>query len=220
MMLPPGREAKTGTGRLRGRVVAADTGTIVRRAQVRISSPDIGSKTAFTDAQGRYEFHESAGGPIQRERVEVGLRDDAVRPDPAVRAGTPDRARGRAGHGEGGRRAAARQRRLGTHPRRVRRTGRRRQRRRPCACEYSSGKRRLVPSGRTSTTNDLGQFRLFGLPPGEYYVSATVRSFENMMMDMIGGAGAGGPTGSNNNSGYAATYYPGTPNPAKHSGYR
>ena len=55
-MLPPGRQAKTGTGRLRGRVVAGDTGAIVRRAQVRISGPDIGSKTAFTDAQGRYEF--------------------------------------------------------------------------------------------------------------------------------------------------------------------
>ena len=34
-------------------------------------------------------------------------------------------------------------------------------------------------------------------------------------MDMIGGGGAGGPTGSNSNSGYAATYYPGTPNPGE-----
>ena len=34
-------------------------------------------------------------------------------------------------------------------------------------------------------------------------------------MDLIGGSGLGGPTGSNNNSGYAATYYPGTPNPAE-----
>ena len=50
-ILPPGRQAKTGTGRLRGRVVAADTGTALRRAQVRISGPDIGTKTALTDAQ-------------------------------------------------------------------------------------------------------------------------------------------------------------------------
>ena len=62
MMLPPGRVAKTGTGMLRGRVVAADTGSIVRRAQVRITSPDIGSKTAFTDAQGRYEFQKLPAG--------------------------------------------------------------------------------------------------------------------------------------------------------------
>src|SRR5688572_22282125 len=62
VFLPPGHVAKTGTGRLRGRVVAGDTGAIVRRAQVRISSPDIGSKTAFTDAQGRYEFRDLPSG--------------------------------------------------------------------------------------------------------------------------------------------------------------
>src|SRR6516165_10125493 len=60
--LPPGRQAKTGTARLRGRVVASDTGSVVRRAQVRISSADIGTKTAFTDAQGRYEFKDLPAG--------------------------------------------------------------------------------------------------------------------------------------------------------------
>ena len=55
-MLPPGRQAKTGTGSQRGRVLAIDTGNAVRRAQVRISGPDIGTKTALTDAQGRFEF--------------------------------------------------------------------------------------------------------------------------------------------------------------------
>ena len=42
--------------------------------------------------------------------------------------------------------------------------------------QFTNGKRRLVPSGRNSTTNDLGQFRIYGLPPGEYYVSATLRN--------------------------------------------
>src|SRR4051812_46356756 len=60
--LAPGRQAKTGTGRLRGRVLASDTGSIVRRAQVRIASADIGTKTAFTDAQGRYEFKDLPAG--------------------------------------------------------------------------------------------------------------------------------------------------------------
>src|SRR5207237_8788712 len=81
--------------------------------------------------------------------------------------------------------------------------------------QYSGGKRRLSPSGRNSTTNDLGQFRLYGLPPGEYYVSATIRSIDNMVMDFLGGGAAGGPTGSNQNSGYAATYFPGTPTPGE-----
>src|SRR5207248_1418691 len=61
-MLPPGRQAKTGTGRLLGRIVATDSGSVVRRAQVRISSPDIGTKTALTDAQGRYEFRDLPAG--------------------------------------------------------------------------------------------------------------------------------------------------------------
>ena len=61
-MLPPGRQAKTGTGSLRGRIVAIDTGAAVRRAQVRISGPDIGTKTALTDAQGRYEFRDLPAG--------------------------------------------------------------------------------------------------------------------------------------------------------------
>ena len=61
-------------------------------------------------------------------------------------------------------------------------------------------------------TNDLGQFRIYGLAPGEYYVSATLRNMNMMVMDLMGG-GAGGPSGSNQTSGYAATYYPSTPSP-------
>src|SRR5260221_11719192 len=80
--------------------------------------------------------------------------------------------------------------------------------------QFTNGKRRLVPSGRTGTTNDLGQYRIYGIPPGEYYVSATLRNMSSMGMDLLGG-GPGGPTGSNQNSGYAATYYPSTPTPGE-----
>jgi hypothetical protein len=38
---------------------------------------------------------------------------------------------------------------------------------------YSEGKRTLT-SVRSATTNDLGEFRLFGLPAGQYFVSATL----------------------------------------------
>src|SRR3954470_14294348 len=61
-MLPPGRPAKTGTSTVRGRIIAGDTGSGLRRAQVRITGPDIGSKTSLTDAQGRYEFRELPAG--------------------------------------------------------------------------------------------------------------------------------------------------------------
>src|SRR5258708_33491835 len=80
--------------------------------------------------------------------------------------------------------------------------------------QFANGKRRLVPSGRNSTTNDLGLFRVYGLPPGEYYVSATLRNMSSIMMDMLGGGG-GGPSGSNQSAGYAATYYPASPSPAE-----
>ena len=89
------------------------------------------------------------------------------------------------------------------------------ERQRRCACSSTNGKRRLVPSGATRMTNDLGQFRLYGLPPGEYYVSATLRNIRLDDADMLGGGGVGGPDGSNQNSGYASTYYPGTPSPAE-----
>jgi hypothetical protein len=45
-------------------------------------------------------------------------------------------------------------------------------------------------------TNDIGEFRLYGLAPGDYYISATLRNFT------IGE--------SDDRSGYAPTYYPGT----------
>jgi carboxypeptidase family protein len=65
--------------------------------------------------------------------------------------------------------------------------------------QYVNGERRLVGAQGRGTTNDLGEFRLFGLPPGEYFVSATLRDFS--LSD------------SADRSGYAPTYYPGTGNP-------
>ena len=212
-ILPPGRQAKTGTSRLRGRVVASDTGSALRRAQVRISGPDIGSKTALTDAQGRYEFRDlpagrfnvsvskagfvamqygqtrpfESGKPIDLVDAQVMDRADIALPRGSVLAGrVVDE------FGEAVADAEVQAMRM----------------------QFQNGRRRLMPSGRNATTNDLGQFRIYGLPPGEYYVSASLRNMNTMVFDMLGG-GAGGPTGSNQSSGYASTYYPGTPNPGE-----
>ena len=210
--LPPGRQAKTGTGKLRGKVVASDTGSIVRRAQVRISGPDIGTKTAFTDAQGRYEFKDLPAGRFTVSVSKSGFVTMQYGQDRPFEPGRPieledaqaiekadialPRGSAVSGHvldefGEPVADAQVAAMRM----------------------QYAGGRRKLVPMGRASSTNDLGQFRLFGLPPGEYYVSASMRSLDSMVMDMLGSMG--GPTGSNNNSGYAATYYPGTPNPGE-----
>ena len=64
-----------------------------------------------------------------------------------------------------------------------------------------SGRRRLVPVGRFGTTDDMGHFRLYGLAPGDYYISATLRPMGGMGFEV-------GP--SDITTGYAPTYYPGT----------
>ena len=209
------RQPKTGTGRLRGRVLSADTGGPVRRAQVRISSQDIGTKSAMTDAEGRYEFRDLPAGRFNMSATKAGyvtIQYGQTRPFESGKAvdltegQLMDKAdfslpRGSAISG-----------------RLVDEFGD------PVAdalvsamrSAWSGGRRRLQPTGRTAQTNDLGQFRIYGLSPGDYYVNATFRAGEMAAMEIamsaVTGAGSGGPTGSNPNSGYAPTYFPGTPN--------
>ena len=57
--------------------------------------------------------------------------------------------------------------------RRVRRSGQRRVRQRDAVSACMQGSRRLMPSGRGGSTNDIGEFRVYGLSPGQHYVSAT-----------------------------------------------
>jgi hypothetical protein len=63
--------------------------------------------------------------------------------------------------------------------------------------QFSRGLRRLVGAGQGATTDDLGEYRIFGLNPGEYFVSATYRA---------------GPIvgGDDDAPGYGVTYVPGT----------
>src|SRR5205807_824498 len=42
--------------------------------------------------------------------------------------------------------------------------------------QFIQGRRQLTPAGRFASTNDIGEFRLFGLSPGQYYLSATWRN--------------------------------------------
>ena len=213
-MLPPGRQAKTGTGGVRGRVVASDTGTAVRRAQVRISGPDIGTKTALTDTQGRFEFRDLPAGRFNVSVSKSGFVTmnygqnrpfEPGRPIELVDAQKMDKADVALPRGSvlAGRVADE----FGEAVAEAEVTAMRMQ--------FTNGRRRLVPSGRNGTTNDLGQFRIYGLPPGEYYVSATLRNANAMVLDIMGGGAPVGPTGSNQNTGYAATYYPSTPTPGE-----
>lgn len=69
---------------------------------------------------------------------------------------------------------------------------------------YNRGKKQLMPAG-TATTNDLGEYRMFGLAPGKYYVNAQYRA-----MDFNPGAPS---TTRDYEEGYAPVYYPNAATP-------
>jgi hypothetical protein len=72
------------------------------------------------------------------------------------------------------------------------------------------GERRVTNAGPMATTDDLGQFRLFGLTPGEYVISASTRTMFAPAPMVRMETGPHEPE-----EGYAPTFYPGTSNPAE-----
>ncbi|MEO7156082.1 MAG: carboxypeptidase-like regulatory domain-containing protein [Vicinamibacterales bacterium] len=201
-------DAPRGASVIRGQVVAADTGTPIRRAQVRVASPDAREgRVATTDAQGRFEIKElpagrytitaSKGGFVSLQYgqrrptesgtpIELGEAQTLEKVAIALPRGSVLGGRITDEFGEPVANASVTALRYA----------------------YAAGARRLTPAGQNArdTTDDQGHFRLFGLPPGDYYVSATLRT---------GGPEVTDPMGEP--SGYAATYYPGTPNVAEAS---
>jgi len=201
--LPPG------TAVLRGRVFAADTGQPLRKAQVRIvQMPEASqagvmafrdNKLATTNERGIYEFKELRAGRYQLTASKgsyVSLSYGQTRPtEPGkpiqvLDAQTIERVDFSLPHG-----AVITGRILDEYgePMPDVSVG-------PQRYQYTQGQRRLVPAGRMAFTNDLGEFRLFGIPPGQYYLQATWRA-QNPM-------GAGTPTGPS--VGYAPMFFPGT----------
>src|SRR5687768_2333586 len=208
---PPRDTAKpvlTGTGTIRGRVVAAVTNTPLHRAQVMLrwaENPDM-PRVAQTDAQGRYEFVELPAGKFsldasipgyialqygQRRPFEAGtaipLRDaeTATAIDFALPRGSVIAGRVTDERGQPVVQAQVQVRRF----------------------QYrENGQRSLAPV-RNTTTDDRGDFRVFGLMPGEYIVDGSVRNGANL---------PGVATNPNETfDGFQPTFYPGTPNAAE-----
>jgi protocatechuate 3,4-dioxygenase beta subunit len=63
---------------------------------------------------------------------------------------------------------------------------------------YEAGRRRLTPTAAARTTDDLGRYRVFNVPPGQYIVSAAI-----------------GDVQSADFPGYARSFYPNGSNPAQ-----
>ena len=77
---------------------------------------------------------------------------------------------------------------------------------------YTDGKRKLSPDAQ-EITNDMGEYRLFGLRPGRYFVSATYSTRGQELEQMSELA----PAEESAALGYVPTYYPGTPDPGRAS---
>ena len=200
----PGEDPQKGTAVLRGWVTAADTGNPLRRALVRATSQDgrNGGMTT-TDADGRFEIKELLGGRYSLSVSKAGYVTMSYGQRRAEQQGTVleildgttvdkiafSLPRGGVISGtvldEFGEPIAGAQ----VSALRFR---------------YMGGSRRLIANG-GAQTDDRGAFRVYGLTPGEYYLSASFRNPQQAMM-------APGSVISGAVDGYAPTYYPGTPN--------
>jgi protocatechuate 3,4-dioxygenase beta subunit len=222
---PPSRDTSaqirrgTGTASITGQVVALDTGRPLKRARVSLNAAELPEgRSAVTDEQGRYSFQNLPAGRYNISVSKpgfIGLAWGARRPG---RAGRPfpladgERARGAdfmlprgsvvTGHvyDEDG------EPMVGAQVRAMR-------------FQYMQGEKRLIPAG-SSTSDDRGEFRIFSLQPGIYYVAATstqtgsmnlVESGEGMTVvaryDGVNYSVA--PPAQAAATGFAPTYYPG-----------
>ena len=203
--LRPGETPPKGSGVLKGQVIASGTGTPVRRAQVRAMSMEgRGGGVTSTDNEGRYEIKDLPAGRYNITASKGGFSPGNFGQRRPGEPGTPiDLSDGQTAEkvnfvlarggviagrivDDGGEPVS------GTMVAAMR-------------YQFVQGTRRLVPAngeGSTDRTDDQGSFRLFGLPPGDYYVSASNRSGMMMMPGM----------NNTESEAFAPTYFPGTPN--------
>ena len=199
--MPPrddSQAAPTGNAKITGRVVAADTGSPIRRAQIRVTSGEARfNRVVTTDGDGRYELLNLPAGRYRlfvNRAGYVALEYGQARP---FENGKPlDIAEGQAvekvdfslprGSVITGRITDE----FGDPMTDVQVQAMRYQ--------FVNGERQLVNAGRVAQTDDLGQFRVFGLMPGDYVVRASLRLNQN-------------PDTMNQPDpvGYPGTYYPG-----------
>ena len=191
--------APTGTAKISGRVIAADTGSPIRRAQININSRDAQfNRSITTDSEGRYEI---ASLPAGRYRLfvdkagYVALEYGQARP---FEAGKPlDITEGQ-----------ALEKIDFSLPRGSAITGRITDefgdpitdvQVQALRYQFVNGERQLVSAGRAAQTDDVGSYRIFGLMPGDYVIRASMRP--NV---------AQGPRAVETDpTGYPGTYYPG-----------
>src|SRR5712692_618737 len=230
----------TPTGRITGRVVASDNGRPVKRARVFVTAAELpGGRGMLTDDSGVFDLSELPAGRYTLTVSKSGFVSLSYGQRRPLQAGTPlQLADGQTlkgiefqlprGSVIGGRVLDEDGEAMPGVMVRVMRY------------QYLQGDRRLTAAG-GGQTDDKGQYRVWGLMPGDYYVNAVARGgpFGGGPFGGFGGpdgpggpgagpgffngrGGRGGGGGAGRNAGpqpgsdqeqinYAPTYYPGVP---------
>ena len=210
-------QAAVGTASLSGRVLIADTGRPVKRARVAASGGGRQNRATTTDDQGRFDLTDLAAGSYTITASKNGFVNAIYGQRRALQPGTTvDLADGQAVT-----KLDLRMMRGAVITGRVLDEDGEPLVRAMVAVEryqYVRGERQRVAAG-GAATDDRGVYRVFGLPPGDYYVSASAASFVPGMgrgvQTFVDGGGRGGrgvfaaaPEDADP-VGYAPTYYPG-----------
>jgi carboxypeptidase family protein len=195
--------AQQGTGVIAGRVIAGDTGRPLRRARVVVAGggrPHVAS----TDEQGRYRITGLSAVTYTVTAAKSGYVDAAYGQRRSLGPGVPVEL----ADGQQATNIDLRLARGGVITGRVLD-----EEGEPLARtvvtvlrqQYVRGEKQLTAAA-SDQTDDRGQFRVFGLPPGEYYVSASGGGLDDILRQL---GGFGGGLEAPQSSGYAPTYYPG-----------
>lgn len=177
------------TGRITGRVMASDNGRPVKRARVFATAAELpGGRGALTDDSGVFDLTELPAGRYTLTVSKSGFVSLSYGQRRPLQAGTPlqvmDGQQLKGIDFQLPRGSAIAGRVLdedgdampGVSVRVLR-------------YQYQQGDRRLTSAG-TAQTDDRGQYRVWGLMPGDYYVSAAARN-----VNIGGGRGAAGGRG-------------------------
>jgi hypothetical protein len=194
------------TASIQGRVVTADSSAPIRRAEVRAMSTSGVNRLGVTDGEGRFELRDMPAGQFrlivsksgfvtltygQRRPFEASVPIDLKQGQQFTANLALPRAgaiAGRVYDDAGEPLADVRVQALRSR--------------------MTEGRRRLEPAGAADTTDDTGSYRLYGLPPGDYYVSA---SPPRRQLPLPPGAPLTRNVGPLDVLSTMTTFYPGTP---------
>ena len=188
----PAAAGVVATARISGRVTSVDGGRPVSRARVMITAGNDlpGGRAMLTDESGVFDFTDLPAGRYTVTASKAGYVSISYGQRRPLQAGTPLQL-------AEGQQARNLDLRL---PRGSAITGHVFDENgdplpgstvRVLMYRYAQGNRQLVPAG-TAQTDDRGEYRVWGLNPGDYYISAVIRNF-NVNFGRGGPGGFGAP---------------------------